>query len=73
MALKVTLMIDSITHVKLLDEFWTRKCLDAGAEKGKETPSKCCVCIDVDMSYRPIGTLIHLGVHRSPVRLDALA
>ena len=26
------------------------------------------VCIDVDMSYRPFGGLLHLGAHRSPCR-----
>ena len=66
-------MIDSIAHVKLLDAFWGSKCNKAREEGGDEKSQnegdkKCSICIDVDMSYRPFGSLLHLGVHRSPIR-----
>ena len=53
----VVLMIDDPGHIHLLAETW---------KKRKETEIVAKVCIDVDVSYRPLG--LHLGVHRSPVR-----
>jgi D-serine deaminase-like pyridoxal phosphate-dependent protein len=52
----VSLMIDS------------REQLDAMNSAGKATGIKLRACIDVDMSYRPAGDRIHLGVRRSPLR-----
>ena len=65
-------MIDSIAHVRLLDAFWGSKCNKASEEGGEKSRNEgdktISVCIDVDMSYRPFGSLLHLGVHRSPIR-----
>jgi D-serine deaminase-like pyridoxal phosphate-dependent protein len=52
----VALMIDSPLHVRMLADFW----------RGRGGASPLRVCIDLDMSYRPVGQ--HLGVQRSPVR-----
>lgn len=56
----ITLMIDSATHVEILSRFWRER---SSAGNGAR-PLR--VCIDMDLSYRPIG--MHLGVQRSPVR-----
>ena len=32
---------------------------------------KCDICIDVDMSYRPFGDVLHLGAHRTSIRCEA--
>lgn len=67
----VSLMIDSRAHVARLQTWWTDQLGDA-------TSPRLPVCIDVDMSYRPLRSLDpalgpHLGVQRSPVRdLDDL-
>jgi D-serine deaminase-like pyridoxal phosphate-dependent protein len=42
--------------------------LDAMSETGKTSGVILKACIDVDMSYRPAGNKIHLGVRRSPLR-----
>jgi D-serine deaminase-like pyridoxal phosphate-dependent protein len=52
----VSLMIDSSEQ------------LDAMDAAGKTSGMKLRACIDVDMSYRPAGPRIHLGVRRSPLR-----
>jgi len=65
----ITLMIDSIQHVDLLDAFWEEKINQQRETSGNKqeifTPLR--VCIDCDMSYRKFNGLIHLGVHRSPI------
>ena len=53
---KVSLMIDSIEHIEILER--------AGEKAGVVLHA----CMDVDMSYRPLKTNVHLGVRRSPVR-----
>ncbi len=53
---KVTLMIDSIEHLRIFS--------DAG-EKARVVLS---LCMEVDMAYRPLKSNIHLGIRRSPVR-----
>lgn len=53
---KISLMIDSIDHLKILNEH------------GRKQGIKLNACLDLDMSYRPLGTSIHLGVRRSPIR-----
>ena len=60
---KVSLMVDSKEHIRLLSR--------AGAKARVELKA----CLDVDMSYRPGRSSIHLGVRRSPVRTvaDAMA
>jgi D-serine deaminase-like pyridoxal phosphate-dependent protein len=53
----VSVMVDSIEHLKVLSA--------AGKEAGKTLSA----CLEVDLSYRPLGTdRIHLGLHRSPIR-----
>jgi D-serine deaminase-like pyridoxal phosphate-dependent protein len=52
----VSLMADSIEQLKAMSETGTK----AGV--------KLKACIDVDMSYRPAGSKLHLGVRRSPLR-----
>lgn len=42
--------------------------LDAMNIAGKASGSRLRACIDMDMSYRPAGDKIHLGVRRSPLR-----
>jgi D-serine deaminase-like pyridoxal phosphate-dependent protein len=42
--------------------------LDKMSETGKASGVILKACIDVDMSYRPAGNKIHLGVRRSPLR-----
>ena len=51
---QIYLMIDSKVHIDLISSIIKDQ--------------KVSVCIDVDMSYRPLGNLIHLGVQRSPIR-----
>jgi len=55
---KVILMIDSIKHLNLLEDFL----------KQKDDGSRFNIAIDVDMAFRPLSGLIHFGVWRSPVR-----
>ena len=52
----VSLMIDSLEHLAVLNE--------AGARSGVVLRA----CLDLDTSYRPLGTSLHLGVRRSPIR-----
>jgi D-serine deaminase-like pyridoxal phosphate-dependent protein len=54
----VILMVDCLDHIRSIDKFWARF--------KTENTFKAKVCIDVDMSWRPVG--LHLGVYRSPVR-----
>jgi len=56
----LALMIDEPAHVEILSAFWSKR--SAGAEDHR--PLR--VCVDVDMSWRPLGK--HVGVQRSPVR-----
>jgi D-serine deaminase-like pyridoxal phosphate-dependent protein len=60
---QVSLVVDSLEHLKTLSE--------AGERAGVVLKA----CMEVDMSYRPLRTSLHLGVRRSPVRTveDALA
>ncbi len=53
---QLTLMIDDPVHVERLAGFWRRR--------GARPPLR--VCVDVDMSWRPLGR--HVGVQRSPIR-----
>jgi len=53
----VSLMTDSIEHLRVMSE--------AGRRAGVVLQA----CLDVDMSYRPLGYgRLHLGVRRSPIR-----
>ncbi len=54
---KVSIVVDSIEHVDRIE-----KILQA-VSKG----ARLAVCIEVDLSYRALGSL-HIGVQRSPIR-----
>jgi D-serine deaminase-like pyridoxal phosphate-dependent protein len=56
----VTLMIDSAEHVERLAAYWRE------AVSSSDAGPPLRVCIDMDLSWRPLG--LHLGVQRSPVR-----
>lgn len=58
----VSLVVDCAEHLELLSR--------EGARQGAVLRA----CLEVDMSYRPLKTPVHLGVRRSPVRTveDAL-
>ena len=53
---RISLMVDSIEHLKILSE---------AGEKGGTVLN---ACIEVDCAYRPLKTPIYLGVRRSPLR-----
>lgn len=53
---RVSIAVDDLAHVDLLSR--------AGAEAGVTIP----IVVDVDVSYRPFGESVHLGVRRSPLR-----
>lgn len=54
---KITLMADSLKHLEVMDA--------AGRDGGVILSA----CLDIDMSYRPMGLgLAHIGVRRSPIR-----
>lgn len=53
---RVSVVIDSPEHVRLLS--------DAAARVDVDLP----VCIDLDVSWRPLRGSLHLGVRRSPIR-----
>jgi len=59
----VSLIVDSEDHLERLSRTGEREGVVLGA------------CMEVDMSYRPMKTPLHLGVRRSPIRTieDALA
>jgi len=52
----VSLMVDSLEHLEILSRAASKDNVLLHA------------CLDVDMSYRPLKTGIHLGVRRSPIR-----
>ena len=51
----ISLMVDSVAH------------LDCISRKGENAGLCLNVCLDADMSFRPFGGRIHLGVKRSPL------
>ena len=53
---RIALTMDCLSHVELLAESWRRL--------GATSPLR--VCIDVDVSWRPLG--FHIGAQRSPLR-----
>jgi D-serine deaminase-like pyridoxal phosphate-dependent protein len=58
----VSVMVDSIEHLRVLS---------AAGESAGVTLS---ACLEVDLSYRPLGTqAIHLGLRRSPIRTSEAA
>eukprot|EP00051_Salpingoeca_urceolata_P028858 m.488233 g.488233 ORF g.488233 m.488233 type:complete len:480 (-) comp25662_c0_seq1:327-1766(-) len=61
---RIHLMVDCAEHVTILDRLWQNEL----AARDQPPTQRLAVCIDVDMSYRPFGNFLHLGVHRSPCR-----
>ena len=53
---RLALMVDSMEQLEMLSAAGEK----AGAILG--------ACLDIDMSYRPVGDLAHIGVRRSPMR-----
>lgn len=51
----LSLVVDCLDHLKILS---------AAGEKANLTLN---LCLDIDMSYRPLSRITHLGVRRSPV------
>ncbi len=58
---KVTLTIDSVQHVEILD----RMCSEFWGEHHMISPLQLRIAIDLDLSFKLFGGLISLGVHRS--------
>lgn len=53
---RIFLVVDSTAHLEHL------------ARAGRKAGVELQACLEIDMSYRPIGPTIHLGVRRSPLR-----
>ena len=53
---RISLVVDSLEH------------LDRLSQAGRRTGVVLQACLEVDMSYRPVGRSVHLGVRRSPLR-----
>ncbi|MCP4666185.1 MAG: amino acid deaminase/aldolase, partial [Deltaproteobacteria bacterium] len=51
----------------------SRAHLEALAAAGREAGINIGVCLDIDLSYRPAGGRVHLGVRRSPIRTESEA
>jgi D-serine deaminase-like pyridoxal phosphate-dependent protein len=53
----ISLMVDHPQHLEVLDK------------TGRDFGVVICTCLDIDMSYRPLGSdRLHLGLRRSPIR-----
>ncbi len=57
----VAIMVDAEEHLDIL------------SAAGKKARVRLRACMEVDMAYRPLGTPVHLGLRRSPVRTVAQA
>ena len=53
---RISLMVDSAAQLKCL------------AHAGRQSGTVLDACLEIDMSYRPVGQFVHLGVRRSPLR-----
>ncbi len=53
---RMSLVVDCVEHLKRL------------AQAGQRSHVVLRACLDIDMSYRPTGRAVHLGVRRSPLR-----
>jgi D-serine deaminase-like pyridoxal phosphate-dependent protein len=53
---RIALVVDSAAQLKCL------------AQAGRQSGVILDACLEIDMSYRPVGRFIHLGVRRSPLR-----
>ena len=54
--IRISLVVDSLEHLHRLAEAGLRSGVDLQA------------CLEIDMSFRPVGRAVHLGVRRSPLR-----
>jgi len=54
--IRLSLVIDSRDQLEHMSRY------------GREADITLAACLDIDMSWRPLGKLAHLGVRRSPVR-----
>jgi len=54
--IRIFLVVDSAAHLEHL------------ARAGRKAGVELQACLEIDMSYRPIGPAVHLGVRRSPLR-----
>jgi D-serine deaminase-like pyridoxal phosphate-dependent protein len=54
----ISLAVDNADQINLIEKTWKANGLNTSSQKAK-------LCIDVDMSWKPLGT--HLGVFRSPI------
>ncbi|WP_410289067.1 alanine racemase [Desulfosarcina sp.] len=54
--IRMVLVVDSLEHLRRL------------AEAGQRSGVVLKACLEIDMSFRPVGRAIHLGVRRSPLR-----
>jgi D-serine deaminase-like pyridoxal phosphate-dependent protein len=61
-AAAITLMVDSTAQLDLIDQ----------AVPPRRRPA-LRVCLDLDASWRPLGSRIHIGVRRSPLHAPAAA
>ena len=52
----VRMMVDSIEHLDRLEEI------------GRRFGTVLKTCLEIDLSYRPAGSTLHLGMRRSPIR-----
>lgn len=55
----VSIVVDSVEHLAPIEA--------AAAELGSSVP----IIVEVDLSWRPVGNVAHLGVRRSPLRTSA--
>lgn len=53
---QIAMMVDSMEQLCRL------------AQTGQRSGVVLHACLEIDMSYRPFGSAVHLGVHRSPLR-----
>jgi len=51
----LSLVVDCLEHLKIL------------SRAGEKAGIVLNTCLDIDMSYRPLGNIAHIGVRRSPV------
>ena len=58
---RVASMVDCLEHLQAL------------GKAGEQAGVTLSACLEIDLAYRPLGSLIHLGLRRSPVRTPAQA
>lgn len=54
--IRIALVVDSMEQLRHL------------AQAGQRSGVQLNACLEIDMSYRPLGRAVHLGVRRSPLR-----